>query len=49
MSDVWGGGRCRTGSGCGGHSKTMHARAVMVIVDGMCGVLSYRQGAIRRP
>jgi len=38
----WGGGR--TGSGCGGHSKSMHARGVMVIVDGMCGVLSYRQG-----
>ena len=37
-----GGGR--TGSGCGGHSKSMHARGVMVIVDGMCGVLSYRQG-----
>ena len=39
-----GGGRCRTESGCGVHSKSMHARGVMVIVDGMCGVLSYRQG-----
>ena len=26
-----GGGRCRTGSGCGGHSKTMHSKTMHVV------------------
>jgi hypothetical protein len=30
MSDMWG-GRCRTGSGCGGDSKTMHSKTKLVV------------------